>query len=69
MCVSLQIDEDVLKINVMAVQQQKNSVDCGIFAMEFLTCILFDEDLKTQRFPTTENNVEKGKCKFVSQEL
>ena len=53
----------------MAVQQQKNSVDCGIFAMEFLTCILFDEDLKTQRFPTTENNVEKGKCKFVSQEL
>ena len=34
----------------MPVQQQTNSVDCGIFAMAFLTCILSDEDPKTQRF-------------------
>ena len=40
----LQADEDVLKINVMPVQRQANSVGCGIFAMAFLTCILFDED-------------------------
>lgn len=32
----------------MRVQQQTNSVDCGILAMAFL--ILFDEDPKTQRF-------------------
>ena len=46
----MQADEDVLKINVMPVQQQTNSVDCGIFAMAFLICILFDENPKTQRF-------------------
>ena len=46
----MQADEDVLKVNVMPVQQQTNSVDCGIFATAFLTCILFDEDRKTQRF-------------------
>ena len=46
----MQADEDVLNTNVMPVQQQTNSVDCGIFAMAFLTCILFDEDSKTQRF-------------------
>ena len=39
---------NVLKANVMRVQQQTNSVDCGILAMAFL--ILFDEDPKTQRF-------------------
>ena len=33
---------NVLKTNVMRVQQQTNSVDCGILAMAFL--ILFDED-------------------------
>ena len=38
----------MLKANVMRVQQQTNSVDCGILAMAFL--ILFDEDPKTQRF-------------------
>ena len=36
--------------NVMPVQQQTNSVNCGLLAMAFLTCILFDEDPKTQRF-------------------
>ena len=46
----MQADEDVLKINVMPVQQQTNSVDCGVFAMAFLTYILFDEDAKTQCF-------------------
>ena len=40
----LQVDEDVPKINVMPVQRQTNSVDCGIFAVAFLTWILFDED-------------------------
>ena len=35
MCALLQADEDVLKINVMPVQRQTNSVDCGIFAMAF----------------------------------
>ena len=45
----MQADEDVLKLNAMPVQQQTNSVDYGIFAMAFLTCILFDEDRKTQR--------------------
>ena len=39
-----------LKINVKPFQQQTNSVDCGIFAMAFLTCILFDENPKTQHF-------------------
>ena len=39
-----------LKINVKPVQQQTNSVDCGIFAMAFSTCILFDENPKTQHF-------------------
>ena len=34
----------------MPVQQQTNSVNCGLLAMAFLTCILFDEDPKTQRF-------------------
>ena len=51
-CALMQANEDVLKINVMPVQQQTNSanlVDCGIFAMAFLTCILFDEDPNTQR--------------------
>ena len=48
-CALMQADEDVLKINVMPVQQQTNSVNCGIFAMVFLTCILLDEDPKTQR--------------------
>ena len=28
----------------MTVQRQTNSVDCGIFAMAFLTWILVDED-------------------------
>ena len=46
----MQADVDVLKINTMPVQQQTYSVDCGIFPMAFLTCILFDEDPKTQRF-------------------
>ena len=46
----MQVDEDMLKIKVMPVQQQTNSVDCRIFAMTFLTCILLDEDPKTQRF-------------------
>ena len=46
----------------MPVQQQANSVDCEIFAMAFLTCILFDEDGESllqmlaeqhiRRFPT-----------------
>ena len=45
----MQADEDVLKINVMPVQQQTNSVDYGIFEMAILTCILFDEDPKIQR--------------------
>ena len=52
-CALIQADEDVLKINVMLVQQQTNSAnsaDYGIFAMAFLTCLLFDEDPKTQRF-------------------
>ena len=40
----LQADEGVLKINFMSVQRQTNSVDCGIFAMAFLTWILVDED-------------------------
>ena len=39
-CALMQADVDVLKINVMPVQQQTNSVDCGIFAMAFLTCIV-----------------------------
>ena len=46
----MQADVDVLKINIMPVQQQTYSVDCGIFLMAFLTCILFDEDPKTQLF-------------------
>ena len=46
-CALMQVDEDLVKINFMPVQQQKNSVDCGIFAMALLTCILFDEDTKT----------------------
>ena len=46
----MQADVSVLKINVMPVQQQTNSVDCGIFAMAFVTSILFDEGPKTQRF-------------------
>ena len=46
----MQADEDVRKINVMPVQQQTNSVDCGILAMAFLICTLFDEDPKSQRF-------------------
>ena len=46
----MQADEGVLKKNVMPVQQQTNSVDYGIFARGILTCILFDEDPKTQRF-------------------
>ena len=29
----MQADEDALKINVMPVQQQTNSMDCEIFAM------------------------------------
>ena len=33
----LQADEGVLKINFMSVQRQTDSVDCGIFAMAFLT--------------------------------
>ena len=49
-CALMQLDEDMLKVNGMLVQQQTNSVDCGTFAMAFLTCILFDEDPKTQRF-------------------
>ena len=49
-CALMQVDEDILKINGMPVQQQTNSLDCGTFAMAFLTCILFDEDPKTQRF-------------------
>lgn len=40
----LQADEGVLKINFMSVQRQTDSVDCGIFAMAFLTWILVDED-------------------------
>ena len=44
MCALLQADEDVLRINVMPVQRQTISVDWGIFAMAFLTCILCDED-------------------------
>ena len=28
----------------------KKSVDCGILAMTFLTCILFDKDTKTRHF-------------------
>ena len=39
-CALMQADVDVLKINVMPVQQQTNSVDCGIFAMAFLTYIV-----------------------------
>ena len=35
LCALMQADEDALKINVMPVQQQTNSVDCGIFAMAF----------------------------------
>ena len=46
----MQPDVDVLKINIMPVQQQTNSVDCGTFAMAFLTYILFGEDPKTQCF-------------------
>ena len=38
----------MLEINVMPVQQQTNSVDCGIFPMAFLVCMLFNEDPKTQ---------------------
>ena len=48
----MQAEEDVLKTNVMPVQQQTNSVDCGIFAMTFLTCILFDEKLLEGNFIT-----------------
>ena len=43
-CTMLQAGEGVLKINFMTVQRQTNSVDCGIFAMAFLTWILVDED-------------------------
>ena len=46
-CALMQTDVDVLKINVTPVQQQTNLVDCGIFAMAFLTYILLDEDPKT----------------------
>ena len=49
-CALMQADEDMLKINGMPFQKQTNSVDCGIFAMAFLTWILFDEDPKTQHF-------------------
>ena len=49
-CALMQTDVDVLKINVTPVQQQTNLVDCGIFAMAFLTYILLDEDPKTQCF-------------------
>ena len=49
-CALMEADMDVLKINVLPVQQQTNSVDCGISAIAFLTCILFYEDPKTQRF-------------------
>ena len=48
-CALMQVDEDVIKINSMPAQQQKTSVDCGIFAMALLTWILFDEGTKTQR--------------------
>ena len=46
-CALMQADEDVLKINTMPVQQQTNSVDCGILSMAFLTCI--DENSNTHR--------------------
>ena len=51
-CTLMQADEDVLKINVMPVQQETNSVDCGIFAIAFLTCILFGDKLFPGKFIT-----------------
>ena len=49
-CSILNCTEDLLKINVVSVQQQTNGVDCGLFAISFVHHILSEncnpEDLR-----------------------
>lgn len=42
--------EPVININIASVQQQSNSVDCGVFAIAFATSVAFGENPTTCQY-------------------
>ena len=49
-------------VEIKRVQQQTNSVDCGLFAIAFATSLAFGEDLANVTYESTKLRMHRIKC-------